>query len=188
MRRVEKDMRTAEEREGAADAAASPTVVTRRCVWRGRGGHETSGTALRCSARKERRRACPLVLQCTDAHPDPHNTALFSLSHRVYHRAYPTPSRSKKQRRVQNRHVADFKGVDSLLTRYVRGIFCVYQDERASPSSAEGSSPQMGLMNFSVVPTSSPEPSSLGSPPRSMLICKRCSHDAISMTSMRGWI
>ena len=64
----------------------APTVVTRRCVWRGRGGHETSGTALRCSAQKGRRRAYPLVLQCAEAHPDPHNTALFPLSRRIYHR------------------------------------------------------------------------------------------------------
>jgi len=64
----------------------APMVVTRRCVWRGHGGHKTVGTALRCSARKERRRACPLVLPCADARPNPHNTALFSLSHRVYHR------------------------------------------------------------------------------------------------------
>ena len=34
-----------------------------------------------------------------------------------------------------------------------------YQAERMSSSSAEGSSPQMGLMNCSIVPVSSPEPS-----------------------------
>ena len=102
----------------------APMVVTRRCVWRGRGGHKTVGTALRCSARKERGRGYSLVLQCADARPNPHSTALFPLSRRIYHRAYPTIlSIKKNQRRVQNRHVADLKGVDSLLTRCVRGIF-----------------------------------------------------------------
>ena len=153
-----------EEREGAADAAASPTVETRRCVRRGRGGHETSGTALRCTARKERGRAYSLVLPCADAHPGPHNTALFPLSRRIYHRTqFSTLSAKKNQRRAQNRHVADLKGVDPLLTRCVRGFFCVYQGERTSPSSAAASSPQMGLTNFSDIPP--PEkPGTAGSP------------------------
>ena len=83
---VGKDARTAEERGELPMLPWASTVVTRRCVWRGRGGHETSGTALRCSARKERRRARSLVLPCADTRPNPHNTALFPLSRQIYHR------------------------------------------------------------------------------------------------------
>ena len=64
----------------------APTVKTRRCVWRGRGGHETVGR--RCAAPRERseEELAPLVLQCADARPDPHNTALFPFSGQIYHR------------------------------------------------------------------------------------------------------
>ena len=113
------DVRTAEEREGAADAAASPTVVTRRCVWRGRGG--TKQAARRCAAPREKseEELAPLVLPCTDARPDPRNAALFPFSRQIYHRAYSPLSRSK---RISDASKIDTSLILKVWIRSSRGV------------------------------------------------------------------
>ena len=84
-RTLGKDACTAEEREGAADAAAGSDgrdteMRVARSRWTRNKRHSVA-----LHARKERGRAYSLVLLCADAHSDPHNTALFPLSRRIYH-------------------------------------------------------------------------------------------------------
>ena len=60
----------------------------------------------------------------------------------------------------QKKRCSPKRGTSSFVLVFLtRGkVGEAYQGERMSPSSAEGSSPQMGLMNCSIVPVSSPEP------------------------------
>jgi len=80
-----KDARTAEEREGAADAAAgSDGRDTKMRVARSRWTRNKRRGVARLRAKRAKKSLSSL--QCADARPDPHNTALFPLSRRIYHR------------------------------------------------------------------------------------------------------
>lgn len=77
-----------------------------------------------------------------------------------------------------------------FLTACEEGSYRFYQGESMLPSSAAASSPQMGLMNFSVMPASSPDPSVMSSkdvPVRGLPKSRRsCISTSIVVT--QGWI